>query len=201
MDTELPASPLLLRLFAEHPWTVVWPLLLAGALLAWLGARNERPKQILLGVAALVVAAGVLTLASLWDSPGEQAAEAVRHLVQCAEQGDVGGVQDCFLDSATLHYGTPEAPGVDIRDIRAAAQSLGGRNRVSDNTITELQSATVDSTTAQVLLGCRTSTASSYGAVPTRWWIELVRQPGGPWRIQRLAFLSVAGQRPGPGTI
>ena len=52
-----------------------------------------------------------------------------------------------------------------------------------------------------MILGCRTQTASSYGPVPTRWWIEVVRGADGQWRIDRLAWLQVLDRSPERGML
>ncbi|MBL9140932.1 MAG: hypothetical protein JNK53_03615 [Phycisphaerae bacterium] len=201
MDPELPTSPLLVRFFAEHPWSVVAPLLLVGAALAWYGARNDRIRLVMAGVAALLLAAGTLVSAAMWRSPGEHAAEAIRQLVAHAEAGDVAGVWSSFGSDATIHYGTREAPGFELADIRRAAESLAAHNRIESNTVTELGFATIDDDTAEVMLGCRTTTHSSYVPIVTRWWMQVRRQPDGRWLIERMAFLQFGNQRPSRGTI
>ena len=52
-----------------------------------------------------------------------------------------------------------------------------------------------------VLLGCRTATVSSYGAVPTRWWISVKQQSDGRWLIERLAWIRLLNQVPARGTL
>lgn len=202
MDTTLPDSPLIVRLLAEHPWTLATPLLIAGALAAWFGARNERWKVVLAGVGALLVAAAVLAGAALWQSPGEQAAEAVRRLVASAEEGDVEGVVAAFEGDASIHYGAKTAPGESMDDILRAAQSLRTRHRIESNAINELSFATVDDATAQVILRCSTTTAGTSGfALPTTWWMELRRQPDGRWLVSRIAFLRFGNQTANRGVI
>jgi hypothetical protein len=202
VDPTLPASPLFTRVFAEHPWTPVTFLLIVGAALAWYGAHNERAKLILAGVASLLLAAGMLTLAYFVQSPGERAAEAVRHLVRCAEQADVSGVADCFTPDASIQYGSLTGTGEDMAEILRAANSLRDRHRIQSNSITHLQFATIDDDRAQVLLGCTTATAGSAGfSVPTSWWMQLARQPDGTWRINRIAFLRYMNQPASSNTI
>jgi hypothetical protein len=201
MEPLLPSSPLVVRVLAEHPWGAVFPLLVVGAGLAWFGSRADRARLVLAGVGVLLVAAGILAGAALWRSPGEQAADAVRALVSAAERADIPAVEAAFAADASMHYGTPQAPGYDMREILRAAQALRGRHRIESNAVTELAFATVDDDTAQVVLGCRTTTQSSFGPVPNRWWMELRRQPDGRWLVERLAFLQVGSQRPGRGTL
>jgi hypothetical protein len=201
MDPELPASPLLVRLFAESPWTLAFPMMVLAAGLAWWGTRTERARPILAGVALLLGAAGVLAIAAFVTSPGEQAAIRVRALVAAAEGADLDAVRACFAPDASMHYGSPQSPGDDLARLMRAAEGLRGRNRIESNSVTELQLATAADDRGIVLLGCRTSTASSYGAVPTRWWIEVRRQPDGQWLIERLAWLSAMGQPPQRGML
>jgi len=201
MDIELPASPLFTRLFAESPWTLAFPLLVVAAVLAWWGARNDRVKPILWAVCLLLAAAGTLALAAMRTSPGEHAAETVRALVAAAEAGDMDALRACFAPDASMHYGSPESPGDDLNRLMAAAEGLRGRNRIESNTITELGIATTEEGQGLVLLGCRTTTVSSYGAVPTRWWISVKEQADGRWLIERLAWIRLLNQVPARGTL
>ena len=201
MDVELPASPLLTRLFAESPWTLAFPLLVVAAVLAWWGARNDRVKPILWAVGLLLAAAGTLALAAMRTSPGEHAAETVRTLVAAAEAGDMDALRACFAPDASMHYGSPESPGDDLNRLMSAAEGLRGRNRIESNTITELGIATTEEGQGLVLLGCRTTTASSYGAVPTLWWIAVKEQADGRWLIERLAWIRLLNQVPARGTL
>ena len=201
MDPELPASPLLVRLLAESPWTLAMPLIALAAGLAWWGSRRDQAKPILVGVGMLLAAAATLGGAALWTSPGEHAAMQVRALVAAAEAGDVPGIRACFDGNASMHYGSPSAPGDDLDRLMAAAESLSGRHRIERNDVTRLDFATAADDRGIVILGCRTQTASSYGPVPTRWWIEVVRGTDGQWRIDRLAWLQVLDRAPERGML
>jgi hypothetical protein len=107
----------------------------------------------------------------------------------------------CFAPDASMHYGSPESPGDDLNRLMAAAEGLRGRNRIESNTITELGIATTEEGQGLVLLGCRTATVSSYGAVPTRWWIAVKEQADGRWLIERLAWIRLLNQVPARGTL
>ena len=201
MQPDLPSSPLLARLFAESPWTLAFPLAAAAAVLAWWGARNERARPILAGVGLLLLAAGTLAVAAFRVSPGEHAAETVRALVAAAERADLEALAAQFADDASMHYGSPQAPGEDLRHILRAAGALKDRRRIESNAVTELEFATAAGDRGIVTLGCRTEVASGYGPVPTRWWIEVRRMPDGRWLIDRLAWLSLMNRAPAPGSI
>lgn len=201
MDPELPASPLLVRLFAESPWTLAFPLLVAGAALAWWGARNERVRPILGGIGLLVAAAAVLAVAAFRVSPGEHAAERVRALVAAAEAADLAAFRDSLSDDATMHHGGPQSPGDGIGWLMRSAEALRGRHRIESNAVTELSWATVGDDRGAVLLGCRTATRSSPLPVTTRWWIEVHREDDGRWLIDRIAWLRLMGEAPPRGII
>ena len=199
MDVELPASPILTRLFCESPWTLAAPLLLAAAVLAWWGARNERAKPILAGVLLLLAAAGTLVIASFVTSPGEHAAQAVRTLVDAAVGADMSGIRAAFADDASMHYGGPQAPGDDIEQLMRTAERLVTRNRIERNAITELDFSTLGADSGAVILGCRTDIAGTAAAIPTRWHFEVRRQPDGRWLVERISWLSLAGGPPQRG--
>lgn len=201
MDPQLPASPFLDATFAERPWTLALPLLMVAAGLAWWGTRTDRARPILAGAALVLAAAATVAAAALRTSPGEHAAETVRALVDAAERGDVEGIRACMAEDASMHYGGPESPGDDLGRLMRAAESLGGRNRIESNDVTELSLATAGPDRGVVLLGCRTATVSSWGPVPTRWWIEVRRGPDGRWLVDRLAWISLAGQAPSRGAL
>ncbi|MEI6475993.1 MAG: hypothetical protein WCO75_11425 [Planctomycetota bacterium] len=201
MNLELPSSPLLVTLFAESPWTIVFPMLTIAAALAWWGARTDRVRAILAGVAMMFCAAAILALAAVQVSPGEHAQVTVRALVAAAESADLPRLRACFAPDASMHYGGPESPGDDLERLMHAAESLSGKHRIESNTITEFSIATKDASTGIVMLGCRTTTASSYGAVPTRWWIEVRRQANGEWLIDHLAWIELLNQVPARGVL
>lgn len=201
MDAELPSSPLLTRLFAESPWTAAFPLLAVAAALAWWGSRNDRVRPILAAIGLVLASAAILALAAFRTSPGEHAAEAVRALVDAAERADLDALRARFAPDATMHYGSPQAPGDDLDAIMRAAESLRGRRRIESNAITELAFATLADDRGAVTLGCRTEVASGYGPIPTRWWIEVRRMPDGRWLIDRLAWLRLLGQAPDRGAL
>lgn len=198
MEPELPASPILDRWFAEAPWTVAFPLVIAAAVLAWWGARNDRVRPILAGIGCLLAAAGTLAIAAVRTSPGERAAATVRELVARAEAADVDGIHALLSPEASFHHGSPRSPGQGVDRLMRAAETLRGRHRIDSNDVTRLELATLSPDRGAVVLACRTTTAASWGPVPTRWWIEVARTPAGDWRIDRIAWLALMDRAPDP---
>lgn len=198
MEPELPASPPIDRWFAEGPWTIAFPMLVAGAVLAWWGARNDRARPIMAGVGCLLGAAAVLAIAAARTSPGEHAAATVRELVRCAEAADVEGIEALLAPGASFHHGGPRSPGQGMGRLMQAVETLRGRHRIESNDVTRLDLATLAPDRGAVTLACRTTTSSSWGPVPTRWWIEVARTPAGEWRIDRIAWLAIMDRAPDP---
>ena len=201
MDPDLPASPLLVRWFAESPWSIAFPLAAMAAALGWWGARSDRVRPILAAVGLLLAAAATLAIAAFRTSPGEHAAETVRALVSAAERADLDALRAQLAEDATMHYGSPRAPGEGMAHLMRAADSLRDRRRIESNAITELEFATAAADRGIVTLGCRTEVVSGYGPVPTRWWIEVRRMPDGRWLIDRLAWLRLLNQAPDRGAL
>ncbi|MFM1936531.1 MAG: hypothetical protein RI990_1490 [Planctomycetota bacterium] len=199
MDPTLPTSPFLDRFLAESPWSLALPMLAVAAALAWWGSRNDRVRPILAGVAVLLGAALVLAVAAWRTSPGEHAAARVRALVAAAEAADLDALRACFAAETSVHYGSPEAPADGLDRLMGTAEMLKGRHRIERNDVARLDFATLGPDRGAVILACRTTTASSYGPIPTRWWIEATRGPNGEWRIDRIAWLSVMDRVPERG--
>ncbi|MEY2795591.1 MAG: hypothetical protein RIR10_1307 [Planctomycetota bacterium] len=182
----------------ESPLPLTIALATVGlALLVRGRTQQSRPLAIAGGV-SILLAIAVFFAGRMVTSPGEHAARTTEALVDRAVAGDVEGAIALFTDDAVLNYGTREAPSVSIRDIRAALESLRGRNRIESNRITDLDFVTLDERTGEVELSCSTAIARGDAAVPTRWILR-VRQVGDAWRIDRLTFRALFGRAPSPG--
>jgi hypothetical protein len=182
----------------EHPFYPTMLLAAVGAILLWRAAAEGSRRLLALGIGAFVAATAVLAAGSSVTTPGEHAARTTRALVACAESANVDGAMALFTADAVLNYGTREAPSVSVRDIRAALESLRGRNRIESNRITQLDFATLDASTGEVELSCSTSVPRADGAIPTRWILR-IRRDGDDWRIDRLTFRALFGRPPMPG--
>ena len=97
---------------------------------------------------------------------------------------------------ASLHLESLKHPGRSFDQLEGSIRSLGGSNRITDNTITSLRAWTIDGESALVQLGCRTTTESAWRPVPTKWVFKVEATPGGDWIVKRIAFASLAGQAP-----
>ncbi|MDG2031270.1 MAG: hypothetical protein P8J45_09725 [Phycisphaerales bacterium] len=193
---EPPQDAILTRYFLENPWPVAIFLIMAAftLLLVW-NNRGEHRWGLISGACCLL-AGLVFLLASVVTTSGEHARNLVRGMVQDAETGDVEGILAVIDPDATLHLESLRHPGRPFEQLEGSIRSLGGSNRITDNTITTLRAWTLDSDTAIVRLGCRTTTESSWRPVPTGWLFKVEAMPGGGWVVRRIAFASLAGKPP-----
>ena len=197
--------PLSLVSILESPLVPAILLGLAAAALAW--ASRVRDDARLLAAAGTAAAGLVLllALASLVDTPGEQAESTVAKLVAAAEQADFDGPDGMFsllAPSASLHFAKETNPGIDIDGLQAAFRTLGRQHRIRENAVLSLSGETVAADRGRCELSCRTVTESSYGSqVPTRWIFDVrLDESSGRWLVHRVVFESLAG-RPADASI
>jgi hypothetical protein len=181
---------------AEHSG---WLLLLCGAAVvatAWLGLR--RGSMRLVACAAGPLAVGLLAMVIAWQvvTPAEHAEQTVERLVAAVVAGDVAAAKDCFSERASIHVGRLNSPGEGRERIDRAFDSFAGRHRIESNTLLSLDANTLAADVGEVEIACRTTTASSLGAVPTRWHFEVVLETDGVWRILRITWLRVGNEVP-----
>lgn len=192
----LAVTGLLERHVLERPWITLALLGGAALLLAWRGLGSGERRPLVAAGACAAAAVVVLLLSMLVTTPAERGAAVVRAFVTHAERGETDRMLDLLAPNATFHYGRPENPGLPNDEIRVMVRTLEGRYRIEANTVTQLDATAESRSAATVLLTNRTSVAAGYDFVPNSWWLRVARQPDGAWRIERIAFLRVAGQDP-----
>ncbi|MCA9285624.1 MAG: hypothetical protein KDA22_10430 [Phycisphaerales bacterium] len=191
-----PSSSLFTRFVLENPWPAGILLLAIAAIVAWRELNGGTVRRLApAGIAALL---GLLVLGAGWavETSGEHARRVVARFVRDAEAGDVDAMDLLLAPDAALALGRADAPGMDRSAVDAAIATLEGANRIESNTITRLRGYTADAGTGVVHLSCLTTTASSYGNVPSHWVIRVRRQTDGSWLIDRLACIEIAGRKP-----
>lgn len=187
--------------FDNHLFAAAWPtaIVLAGLAVAAAAVAVQSGMARLLAPAAmlLLLAIAAPVLDRLVTTPGEHAEAVVRTLVAAAETANLGGMRACFDRDASIHYGSPEAPGMDFAEIERGLSSLRAKHRIASNRITGLDART-EAGSGIVELSCSTETASmgGMGAVPTDWTIIVRQLPDGTWAIHRLAWTRVFRDRP-----
>ncbi|MBM4008625.1 MAG: hypothetical protein FJ285_03430 [Planctomycetes bacterium] len=129
-------------------------------------------------------------------TPGEYAQQKVEQLVSAVVAGDVAAAKECFSERASIHVGRLNSPGEGRDRIDRAFDSFAGRHRIESNTLLSLDARTLSDDAGIVEIACRTTTASSAGAVPTRWHFEVVREQDGCWRILRITWLRLGSEVP-----
>lgn len=181
---------------AEHP---VWILLLCGAaaaVTAWIGLQRGSLRLVACASAPLIVGGLAATFAWSVITPAEHAEARVERLVAAVVAGDVAAAKDCFSERASIHVGRLNSPGEGRDRIDRAFDSFAGRHRIESNTLLSLDARTLSDDAGEVEIACRTVTASSAGAVPTRWHFEVVREQDGAWRILRITWLRLGSEVP-----
>lgn len=197
--TAAPETGFLTRYLLENPWPL-GALLAVAAIILGKVAMDRDDRRLLAAAGGCVAAAAALFLVAwLVTTPGEHAKRVTRELVAAAEAGDLAAMRALFDADATLHFGSLAAPGFDRAEISRGIDTLASRHRVESNTVTLLRAGTVDADTGIAELGCLTTTASSYGPVPSTWLLRVERGGDDRWRIRRLACIAVAGREPGTG--
>lgn len=100
--------PLLPQLFFENPWPIVVGLVLAWAVMRIAGRRAEHKKVMLASWAVLAVAAAVIVVASMVQTPREKLVRAMEQLIVAVEQGDVQTFHALVPEDAkATYYGVP----------------------------------------------------------------------------------------------
>ena len=193
---EPPQDAFLTRYFLENPWPLAIFLILAAFVLLLIWNNRGDHRWGLVSGACCLLAGLVFLIASMVTTPGEHARALVRGMVENAESGNVEGILAVIAPQASLHLESLKHPGRSFEQLEGSIRSLGGSNRITDNTITSLRAWTISDDRAQVQLGCRTTTESAWRPVPTRWVFEVQSTPEGGWLVRRIAFASLAGKAP-----
>lgn len=189
------------RWVLENPWPAGVLLAALAGLIAWRAPAGAARRRHLLVAGALAIAgAAVLVAGRLVVTAGEHARALTRSLLDAVVAGDVAAASAHFAGDATLSFGTPDNPGLARAEIEARLKWIEGRYRVASNQITALAAYTESSDRATVHLACSTTTEEAFGPIPSQWVLEVRRQPDGSWRITRVTWISLAGQRVTPGT-
>ena len=193
---EPPEESIITRYLLENPWPAGIFLLLAGfVLLALWNSRGEN-RLGWASLACFVTGSLVFLIASMSMTAGEHARELVARIVQHAEDGDAGRILAELEPDATLHLESLKQPGRPFEELEESIRSLESSNRVTEIRIGKLRAWTTSPDSAIVHLGCRASTGSSWGPVPTTWSFVVRRNAEGDWKVKRIAFTSLAGQPP-----
>lgn len=184
------------RWILDGPWPLVALLGLVALVLFVVASRRDDARIVPIAISTAVLAGIVAVVGVLVETPAEAARAQTRELVADAVDGDVDAMIDRLTPDATLHVGRVSSPGYPLGDLTRGLDALRRSQRIEENSITALESASVDDRTVYVELSCLTRTASSYGYVPSRWVIEWVDDPPEGWRIRSITAMSIAGRVP-----
>ena len=184
------------RWILDGPWPLAAILVLASLVLFVVASRRDDARFVPIAIGVAAAAVAVAVIGSLVLTPGEKVRSETRSLVADAVDGDVDSMIDRLSSDATLHIGRVESPGFPFSDLTRSLGALRRSQRIEENSITALESATVGEGSVYVELACLTRTASSYGYVPSRWIIEWTEDDERGWEIRSITAVSIAGRTP-----
>lgn len=187
---------LLVRWILDGPWLLTALIGLAALISFVVASRRDDARFLYVAIGLAVSATVVAVVGTLVETPGEQARIETRGLVDNAVDGRVDEMIGTLTPDATLHVGRVESPGFPFADLTRSLEALRRGQRIEENSITAIDSGTVDANRVYVELSCLTRTASSYGYVPSRWILEWVREPEDGWYIRSITAMSIAGRVP-----
>ena len=183
-------------IIAEHPWIIGASLTTLAITLWMFGARRGSIPMLVLAAVALLATFAVATIAWIVETPSDHGELTVLALVAAAESADPQAATRLLAPTATIHMVSEENPGDDRDRIARAFDTFAERHRIEDNSIWSLEAFSTSPTSATIDITCRTRTATSLGTVPTQWTFEVEQQDDGSWKISRIVWRAVAGQRP-----
>lgn len=197
----LPVPPVVAHLLFERPVPLAAGLVAAAIIAAYLlnRAGRLRPAAIT-GAALAAAAAGALLLAARVHTPRERVADATRALVDAVASVDEPGMRRWLADDARLfassrlpEVGVP-ADGIDREGIiRQVRLLLGGRYRLREHAVAELESAILGPGTARSQLRVRVVPEAHPVATNSYWRLNWRLEPDGQWRCYDLAPWSIDG--------
>jgi hypothetical protein len=195
-----PESGLFTQYVLENPWPGGVLLVLIGLGLLWSGLREGLGARVKWGGGLALAGVSLLLVGLLVVTPGERAKAVTRQLIDDVVANHSGQVAaaSLFADSAAMSFTSPNNPGFDVQFIMERLDRLAMRYSIDSNTITMLRGYTESSDSGVVHLGCATSVAQQPGYAVTQWVLRVQKQPDGAWKITRLTWVSLNGQKPQP---
>ncbi len=196
-STTLAIAPL--QWVDAHVWSILFWLCFGSTVVGWWAWHRENGRGLIIAGAGFLCAAAALVASWLTVTPAEHGERAIEQFVASAVDGDSPGMLACLAPDVTWHRGTPESSSEPAARVTRALDRIATTERITSNTVTMLDSETVDGDHAHVSLACLTETQRSMGLVATRWEFDVARAPDGRWLIQRIVWARLMGQEPGPG--
>ena len=187
---DLPPPPFFDRYVLESPW-LVGVVLVALAVVAAYGARGKKwSLPVAGGLAALgaaVIAAGMLV-----TTPREQVQADARELVAAVAAADAGRTGALLHPDVRMVYFLSGPDGIGRDEIlNLVRNELGGRYRVSEAIVREVQVQLLSPASARAQLRVTVTSASGIPNLPF-WRIDW-RLQGGQWRAVGIQPLAIAG--------
>lgn len=194
-----PDTSLFTRYLLENPWPVAVILAACGAVVLWTGLREGLVSRTRLGGGLIAIGVAAAVIGWLVVTPAEHAKRTVRGLADLVASNQVGA-DEFFAPNVSMAFASPTNPGYDMDFILDRLNRLTQAYRIESNTITMLRGYSESDDSGLVYLGCLTSVSQFPGYSASQWIIRVQRQADGQWKITRLTWMSINGQKPAPGT-
>lgn len=171
----LPQPPALERYLFEQPWLPLGVLVLVGLVSFFALSHRGQPRKggIIAGV-CLVLAGGLVALATFVNTPRERARVATDVLITAVATGDGATIRRELTPDARVFHARAPAAGLSreqIADFVAQYFSPTGMYRVSDHTIEQFQAAALEGGRVQVQVKVRVTSPAAQ--LPVRAWLRL----------------------------
>lgn len=194
-----PAPPVSLidRFFLENPWPISVILLLIALVVLYSAIGRGSVKRLAAGFGVLVLAVGVILLASFVSTPAEHGERITRAFVADVVAAQPTQAAQHFSADADLAIASTDNPGMAMSWIRDRLGTLTSQYPIRDNYITQLDAYTKNSEQAVIHLTCLTTFDTAFaGPTKTSWVLFVNLQPDGTWKIRRITIIQINDQVP-----
>lgn len=192
----LDPGPLWSRLLLETPWYAVGLLLVAAVLCyAILNRRGKFSQGITAAGVLLVIAAAMVGVAEIVETPRERMKAAAERLIGSVAEANTATLTTVLADDARLvYFAAPQ--GLNKADIVALVDDkFRGEYRVNEWSILESQATMDGPSVGRVQLKVRV-VAAEWNVPNLSWWrIDCRHEPDGTVRVTGISPIVIAGVR------
>ena len=196
---DLPDPPLVAHLLLENPWPLALTLLALAAVFLIRAHRAQARGPVVGAVLCAGLAIGAWGLAAGVTTQREHLVAQTRELVDSTLPLDTTVFSSLFAPDATLR-GPAGERWLSVEQM--VAELAGSKHRLRSHRVREVQAWVQRPGRALTKLRISTvvgSTRADDRAVPTEWLITWEPEDSGSWRIERIQWVKLLGQRPWEG--
>lgn len=191
----LPPTSLVRWALFESPWALSVVLVALGLFL-WMFFRSRaQTRRSWAALGLVVLAAAVVLMALLVDTPREQMRRTALELVRAVAAADAPGVSSRLTDDCRLYYF--EAPdGLDLAPLLDRVRSdfaPGGKYRLKDYGVLESDACEELEARGRAQIKVRVVPEATGAPVISWWRLDFRRDAPGRWRVSGIQPLAIAG--------